>query len=99
MIRVKISDIDTLPEDIAKSLYIMYTTSDMWGEEDKQDKLIRSVRSLITAAENLNVGTPPDIDSDGRAVFPSRIVDSRTTQYSHGGTRVSSIQDPTHTRR
>ena len=63
---------DTLPEEISARLKSIYIQSDLWTIEDKLEKTLVSVQLLLVAAGNLNVGATPDMDGEGKLVFPSR---------------------------
>ena len=42
---------------------------DLWSVYDKVDKIFRSVKPLLDAAQNLNVGAPTDLDGNGVPLF------------------------------
>ena len=72
MTKLNITDMETLPEEISAKMTSIEVNSDLWAVEDKILKTSLSVKSLLLAAGNLNVSATPDIDADGKPVFPPR---------------------------
>ena len=72
MVKVIISNMETLPEEIAAMLKRVQAGADLWSVEDKLAKKNMSATSLFVAAMNLNIGATTDLYAEGQPVFPPR---------------------------
>ena len=69
MPKMNLSGIGSQPTEIVAKLRGLCESSDLWTVLDKITKTDISVKPLMEAAMNLNVGADTDIDGDGFTIF------------------------------
>ena len=72
MNKIKVSTMDAHPTEIVGKFRAINENVDLWSVYDKGDKKYRSVKPLLDAAQNFNVGAQTNLDENGQSVFKPR---------------------------